>query len=363
MSKKNKKKISEEIVKSDNFDEPTIDGKKLSEVFSSEENQAGFEEYKIEKKGKLKDDFEINFDPNADVKLKKKKTLKRVISWAVICVLVVVGGYAGSIVGNILIGMFFTEKYDPNAVTVSELVEDEATIKSWTNLPISAMSATQVFVVAEYNLKNCTYYSVTTQGYNGEESGSVIANVPLLGLVNQSLKGYRYRNGDVGYFDYYTSGYMPVVKKTDFTFGGDQCFTYNLKGEEWVIEKSPVTGNDFRTAEEFKNDIGCDVENPIDYIVSTKTVLTEVSNGMVGEYYSFTITLNPATAVANYAKKMNYMAGLGFPTFSDVELRFEVDANMNFRNIYIKEHYDVPGLASTEAMFSNEFNYENIEIK
>ena len=52
------------------------------------------------------------------------------------------------------------------------------------------------------------------------------------------------------------------------------------------------------------------------------------------------------------------MAGLGCPTFEDVEIRFEVDDQLRFQNIYIKEHYDVPGLAKTDAKFMNEFSYE-----
>ena len=185
---------------------------------------------------------------------------------------------------------------------------------------------------------------------------TVLANVPLMGEINQTLCGYRYRNGDVGYFDYTSvSSMASVIKKTNFTFGGNEFYTYNLKSDEWVLEAC-------RTEEEYAEIVGCAATKPIDYTVSTKTVLTELSNGKVGEYYSFTITLNPETAVANYSKKMNYMAGLGCPTFEDVEIRFEVDDQLRFQNIYIKEHYDVPGLAKTDAKFMNEFSYEDIKI-
>lgn len=358
MKKDAKKQLNKELE-----EEQTIDGKKLSEVFADVES---FESVKVEKnKDTSSKNFEINFDPNADVQLKKKKSLtKRIISWVTICIMIVVGGYAGSILGDIIIGRYLTETYDPNAVETTSLVEDESTIQNWKKLPIQSLTATQVFVVAEYNLTNCTYYSVTTKGYDGEEKGSVIANVPLMGAVNQTLCGYRFRNGDVGYFDYNSSGYADVIKKTNFTFGGNEFYTYNLTDGQWVPEVKDENGNEkARTAEEYQEAVGCPADKPIDYIVSTKTVLTEQSNGMTGEYYSFTITLNPETAVANYAKKMNYMAGLGYPTFQDVELRFEVDDQLRFRNIYIKEHYEVPGLAKTDAKFKNEFSYENIEIK
>lgn len=353
----NKKKINnlKANVAEEVKEEPTIDGEKLTDIFGENEN---LQEYvKIEKKeSEAEKDIDIHFDPNADVKLKKKKSLTlKIVSWVAVCCLIVCGGYFGTIVGQILIGRYFTKTYDPNAVSEADYRETDETIEMWKKLPITSLSASQVFVVAEAKLNECTYYSVTTQNIDGSEYGRVSADVPLMGLINQTLKGYRYRNGDEGYFDYYSSGFTDVIKKSNFTYSKDEVFTYNLKNGEWVLEKQ-------RTKEEFKTDIGVDVGGAIDYIISTKTVLTEVSNGVEGGNYSYTITLDPKTAVANYAKKMDYMAGLGYPTFESAELTFVVDSEMNFKQIYVKEKYDVPGLAKTDAEFMYQFEYENIKI-
>ena len=56
---------------------------------------------------------------------------------------------------------------------------------------------------------------------------------------------------------------------------------------------------------------------------------------------------------------MNYMGGFGYPKFSSIELRFEVDKNMNFQNIYINESYKVIGMSAV-GKYKNEFHY-NIE--
>ena len=342
--KKSQKSKFKNLKHTDN--ESTLDGVKLSEIFDDDKSKKVL----VEQERKEEESFEIKFNPNQDVVIKKKKPLNIVLKCFLWIVIVAVASVGGSIAGDFFIGMLDT--YDPSQYSASTLVESEKTVEAWRAKDISSLSATQVFVVAEANLNDCTYYSMTTKGYNGEDKGVVTT----LGMA-QDLYGYRYRNGTKGYFDYYSTGVATVIKKTEFEFGSNQFYSYEgtfaNNTTEWKISPSEKTGLDYRDSAEFEEVVGCNAEKPIDYIVSTKTVLTEKNNGMVGSYYSYTITLDAKKSVVNYVKKMDYMSGFGYPSFSSIELRFEVDENMNFQNIYINESYKVIGM-NASGKFMNE---------
>ena len=361
MKKDRKNKIIEKSINGEagGVVEPTIDGKKLSEVFSDAKHD---EQVKIEKRsGYSSKEFEINFDPNEDVKLKKKKSvLRKILACVAWVLIIVIGGAGGYVIGDIIIAKL--DVYDPNAYSEDALVENETTINQWKDQNILSLSATQVFVVAEHKLDNCSYYSMTTKGYDGEEAG-VISN----SVAPQTLKGYRYVNGDTAYFNYFSDGIMPVVKRTEFTPGGDEYYTYNgsFEGKQvkWTLD--PPEGKDFRTKEEYIALVGCDANDAIDYVVSRKTVLTESEMTREGDFYHYTITLSPKKSVANYVKKMKYMSGLAdYPSFTSIEIDFVVDGDMNFQTIKIKESYKVNyGLTvACSGSFGYYFDYDDIEI-
>ncbi|MGN1208558.1 MAG: hypothetical protein ACI4TI_03720 [Christensenellales bacterium] len=289
---------------------------------------------------------------------KKKKILiysLRFIIFGVFAAIAIAGGF---VVGDLLIGQWDT--FDPTQFSADSYKESSSNIAQWKTKNVSELSPTQVFVVAEANILDCDRYCMKTKGYDGEDKGYVIT----LG-VRQDLYGYRYRNGDKGYFDYFSTGMATVVKKTEFSYSDFNCYTYNgaISGNsvDWTLFKTEQ-GNDFWTKEEYKALTGCYAESPIDYIVSTKTVVEEKSNGKVGDFYSYTLKLNTETAVLNYVVKMNYMSGFGFPKFSSIELRFEVDENMNFQNIYINESYKVIGM-NANSKYKAEFSYKEIETR
>lgn len=312
---------------------------------------------------------EAKISANSNEEIKQETEIKKVISkkkkiviyalrfviFAVFGVVAVAGGF---IVGDLLIGKWDT--FDPTQFSAEQYIESPKNVEAWKSKDISSLTPAQIFVVAQSNILNCNYYSVKTKGYNGEGKGVVTT----LGMT-QDLYGYRYRNGDKGYLDYYSTGLATVVKKTEFNYSDSKYFTYNgvMNGDStnWTLNKTDA-GLDYRTKEEYKTMIGCAAEDPIDYIVSTKTVIEEVTNGKVGNLYSYTIKLNPETAVLNYVVKMNYMSGFGYPKFSSIELRFEVDENMNFYNIYINENYKVIGM-NANSKYKSEFSYENIELR
>ncbi len=347
MKKKNKLQQIDLMNDAKIDDEQTIDGKKLSEVFDIPGKS---KHIKIEKaEDTSSKDFEINFDPNADVKVKKKrKPLKIIAACFAWLLILVIGGAGGWIVGDIIVSKL--DVYDPNAYSSATLKDSEETILSWKSKSIDMLTAGQVFAVAEYNLNNCTYFSMATKGIGGKEKG-VIAN----SVAPQDFWGYRYRNGDVGYFDYNSSGIMSVIKTTKFNYsGGIYTCIDGVSGEETQM-----------TPQEYLESVGCDATSPIDYIVSSRTVLTEEKNESVTNAHTYTITIDAKKSVSNYVKKMKFMSGLAdYPKFNSIEMKFTVDDNLNFLSIEVHEEYRVNyGLTvGCTGDFRYEFSYENINI-
>lgn len=347
MTKKKELK-NKQLLNDANLDgEQTIDGKKLSEVFDIDKNSKHIK--REIKKDTSKKDFEINFDPNEDVKIKKKKSKLKIlgtcIAWLLI---VVVGGAGGWVIGDIIVSKL--DVYDPNAYSAEALRDSEELVLSWKEKSVGSLSASQVFAVAEYNINNCDYFSITTKGINGREKGLISNSV-----APQDFWGYRYRNGDTGYFNYYSSGIMAVKKVTKFNYSG---------GNYTCIDE--VSGKTTqKTSKEYKDEVGCEATRPVDYIVSSKTVLTEKRNSASDGLYTYTITIDTNKSVINYVKKMKYMSGLSdYPKFTSIQIKFVVDKDMNFISIEVHEEYKINyGLTvGCKGDFRYEFSYENIKI-
>ena len=307
----------------------------------------------------------MNDTSTDDVLFESSKAKKKNIALLItqILTLVIVAGvavFAGwFVVGDLIIGKIDT--FDPTKYNASNYEEKQANIALWKTKSINELTATQIFAVAQSKILNCSYYGIYTKGYNGEDKG--IVNAPF--GQKQDLFGYRYRDNTKGYFDYYSTGLATVVKKVEYTFGVDEFYCYEGKIANGVTTWTPFkteSGCLYRTGEEYVEMTGCNAQDPIDYIVSLKTVLTQKSNGKVGTSNSYTLTLDPSTSVLHYVKKMNYMSGFGYPKFSSIELRFEVDDDMNFQNIYINENYKVIGM-DANSKYKMEFVYENVETR
>lgn len=346
-----KKKIKEQkqikdVVLTDN-EEPMIDGKRLSEVFDV---KSEFPDIKVEKKkSNASKDFDINFDPDAELVFKKRKSrwkmVRSCIAWLFVVMFGLVGGY---FVGDIIVGKL--DVYDPNQFSSTTLKDSEETIALWRAKNITTLTAGQVFVVAESKLNECQYYSITTKGLNGREKG-IITNP----VSPQDFWGYRYRDGDKGYFSYNSTGIMSVIKETRFNFSGGKLECYD------GVSKKKAN----KTSEEYLEEVGCAATSPVDYVVSTKTVLSEEVVLLSSGRNTFKITLSPTKSVSNYVKKMKYMSGLAdYPKFNKIEITFTVDDQMNFLEFEVREEYKVNyGITVTcQGEFKYEFKYKDIEI-
>ena len=353
MKEKNLRKKKRNVKKVQ--DEATLDGMKLSEIFDADD-MVGNRRKKRESENAKQ--FEIDFDPNADVSLKKKRpVLRKIIATFLWIVIVGISGLGGYVVGDMIIAKIDT--YDPNSIAVTELRDSDEAVNAWRMKGVKSLTPAQVFVVAESNLNMCTYYSITTKGYDGGEKG-IVKNT----FKDQDVWGYRYRNGDTGYFNYYSTGIIPVINQTRFAFSGEDFVTYNgtlnANGTTTWSEEGLT-----RSKEEYEDAMGTLAYYAIDYIVSTKTVIAQTTEEKVGSNYSYTISLSPKKSVANYVKKMKTMSGLpDYPNFNSIEIKFTVDENMNFQMIAIKESYKVNyGMTVTcTGLIRYEFSYKDIKI-
>lgn len=293
------------------------------------------------------------------IKFQKGRMIKSIVSVIFIIIFGFIAVAGGLLVGKLIIGKLDT--FDPSQYTTSNYIESESNVALWSSKNINKLTPTQIFCVAERKILQNENYSVKTKGYNGEDKGVVVT----LGM-KQDLYGYRYRKDGKGYFDYFSTGIATVAKKVEYTFGEGKYYCYegsvNGNTTTWKIRKQPESGNDFFTADEYKELTGCNAENPIDYIVSTKTIIKEQTNEKVGSTYSYTLNLDSKTSVLNYVKKMKYMSGFDYPKFVSIELRFEVDENMNFQNIYVNENYNVLGMGAN-SKYKMEFSYSDLEVR
>ena len=217
--------------------------------------------------------------------VKHKSLIASIIKFSVLSIFMVIAVFGGLLVGKIIVGKLDT--FDPTKYSAENYIESQSNIAFWSTKQIGDLTPTQIFVVAQARLSNCSYYGVYTKGYNGEDKGVVTT----LGM-KQDLYGYRYVVDGNGYFDYYSTGLATVVKKVEYKVGEDKFYCY-----EGVIKNGTTTwtlkmaedGKDYRNAVEYKQMVGCDADNPIDYIISTKTVKEEKSNGVKDGLHSFTL--------------------------------------------------------------------------
>lgn len=293
------------------------------------------------------------------IPIKHKRLIASIIKFSILSIFFVIAVFGGLLVGKIIVGKIDT--FDPTKYSAENYLESQSNINLWSTMSIDSLTPTQVFVVAEQRLKQCDYYGVYTKGYNGEDKGVVTTTLGM----KQDLYGYRYVANSKGYFDYYSTGLATVVKKVEYNVGEDKFYCYEgvIKNgtTTWTLNKTE-DGKEYRSSEEYKQMVGCDADNPIDYIISTKTVKSETSNGLNNGLHRYTLKLDPSTSVLYYVKKMKYMSGFDYPKFKDIELIFEVDDQMNLQNMYINENYLVLGM-DANSKYKMEFHYENVEVR
>ncbi|MBP3344688.1 MAG: hypothetical protein J6K97_00600 [Clostridia bacterium] len=192
----------------------------------------------------------------------------------------------------------------------------------------SSLSAADNILLAEYNAKQASSYSIIG-------TGKVIAmNVP------QTVYSAKKFDGNTYTFESISAGMLTVATCDVMDYNGSKVKVYQGKkprkdGADWVYDSEMTT-------EEFEATVGVMPDGILPYIISEKTIesSTEVVYDDASGNYSFTIVLKPIESVLLYYKQVRRSGGLeADPEFKSIEIKFTLNENWDFVSTEIKESY------------------------
>ena len=275
-----------------------------------------------------------------------------------------------NVVAIILLGVFsgyFVGTYYANnhlGGVTADLIPTEAELRDDVNVvtlanagkSIDQISATDNFVIAESKI------------YEHNTAKKLCTGTVTAAGVTQSLVATRIKDGD-NYFGEEIScktGSIGVnyAQRFYYTDGVDEIPLYNgtditSSGATWK-DSPDVT----HTMESFRGVMGISPTHFQNYIVSSKTVLSQNYLGKTEEgNYKFSLVMNTANSVKNYMYKIKATSGgTEYPTFVSCVLTFEIDENWNFIRIDYDEEYKVAikviGRVTTTAKLTETFEYD-----
>lgn len=283
---------------------------------------------------------------------KRKKLAFQIIAMFMV---VVVGAIGGFFAGSFYISSKFKTNYDfseaqyrDNVETVLSVVGDKK--------PYENVGAINAFVKAEHILSQQSKYEIKSWGGLQPSIGS-----------RQTVFAYRYKMDGVTYLENISMGMMSVAEKLIYRNGNIEKYgASNIQATTatWSTDFSSISYDDF------KAENGNAIDNPIAYVVSSKTATVQQDSPTVlaGGLYQFKLVLSTDTSVMNYVKQMKRTSGLpSFPKFESVVLTFTIDENYRFTEISIVESYTVVYFgvpAFCNGDLTHTFVYDdNIEVK
>lgn len=189
----------------------------------------------------------------------------------------------------------------------------------------------EVANIAILNLKNEKHFRKVTKG-------SVIATG-----VEQKIRSNSVRNDD-----FYMSESLSYSSLVQVAFRA-----YMNTDESWYYDGA-VNANDITTAswnvnskkamshEDYKKEWGKTLDEPVIYIISSKTVKNTSTYEKVDGGYNLHLVLNPQISTANYITQMVRTSNLSKdPIFYTVDLYMELNEDLKIKKITYHETYDV----------------------
>ncbi len=288
---------------------------------------------------------------------KKKRLAFQIVAMIMV---VVVGAIGGFFAGSFYISSKYRAEYNFSEAQYRDNVE--VVLKQTINnpneykRPNEGVGAINAFVTAEYVLSQKNTYQVNSNGTIQPSIGS-----------KQSVYAYRYKKDNVTYLENISVGMLSVAERLIYK---DNVIN-RVEGKSIQTTNADWTGaiSTF-SYDQFKEINGNAIDNPIAYVVSSKTATVETNNPkeLGGGLYQFKLVLSTDTSVMNYVKQMKRTSGLSsYPKFESVVLTFTIDEDYNFIEITAEESYTVvyfgvPAFCS--GSLTQRFNYdENFEIK
>ena len=285
---------------------------------------------------------------------KRRKLALQIVSMIMV---VVVGAVGGFFAGSIYVSSKFNTNYDN--FSEAQYRDDVNTVLSSTlnnpsgaKKPYENVGAVNAFVTAEYVLSNKAEFEVTSMGSLQPSIGS-----------KQSVYAYRCKKDGVVYLENISVGMMSVAEK--LIYRNNVIEKYSGSN---ITQTSATWSTTFEeiSYDAFKEENGNAVDNPISYVVSSKTATAQsdtpkiLANGL----YQFSLVLSNDSSVMNYVKQMKRTSGLtSYPTFDSIVLTFTIDENYNFYKITATESYTVVYFgvpAHCESVLTQTFSYDNV---
>jgi len=291
---------------------------------------------------------------NKNKPLTKAQKKKRFAVEAILMVLVImVGAIGGFFAGSLYVSSKYKVNYNFSEADYRDNVETVLSLTNGKNP--SLVGGVNAFITAEYKLSQKTQYKMTSSG----------GIQPSIGGY-QTVYAYREYSEGKTYLENLSNGMMPIAELL-INKDGATVESYSGKLKTPTTADWPASPTKTYSVENFNQTNGVNIDNPVAYVVSSRTILVESSSGVfvAPDVYEYTLVLDPSTCVMNYVKQMMRTSGFADPPkFSSVKITFRVDSNFNFISYRVDETYTVVYFgvpAHCVGDLTLEFNYDAFE--
>lgn len=286
-------------------------------------------------------------------KERKKITKKRTILNFMLVAIIGIG--TGLFLGSWYSYAFLSNTVDYSGFTEDALLDNlDDTLKKATKLNNLSSSDKENWVsiakqkgVTPKNL--ATYENVALAEYNLKNASSYIMHGTgkVETIANQTIYSVKYFDGNTYMFESISKGILTVADA--FVMEKDGNTVTKIAGNNVSDNHADWTGTKTTySTTEFKENSGLLPSDVMAYLISSKTTkssseITETTSADGKKLYSFSLTLDNVSSVANYVKQVKQTSGLSdYPTFDDITLNFSVDEDWNFVTFGVVENYRVP---------------------
>lgn len=331
----------------------------------------------------LLQDSKLDFNDESNHNKKKnridKKNKKKITGMIAPSLFVVLGICVGVYFGR----MYFEPKFDPSKVNVSELVEKtneeyyndyQKLLKKYNNdLTTVDLSSTEKLTPSD--IVNIAFAKFASYEYSYTVS---FGKVNAAGMVNSTIRNAFVKrennfmneslskgNGPLGSFATKAKRFYQYQDGSVKIYTGSKIQTESAEYSEDKIDK------EVNNVELLRNAIGRDYSCPTAYIISNKTCLSS-SLQLNAEQYIIDLDLDPSLAATKYVYQMDYISGVGFPTFSMINLSFILKKDLTILKVITNEKYKAmgqntvgfleeyfhPGIEKNILDINENFNYE-----
>ncbi len=268
---------------------------------------------------------------NNNVKPKTKKGLILGICFGIVLP-VTLGAVAGVVINKFFIGKNADySKIDINAISA----DVDSIMQKYSYCNDNGIEYSQA--MKPYEMVNASYALFS----NYSNSVSYIIGYADASMVLQSIHGATIRNGS-SYMEesLSLSSFVNVAVRAFMNEDSDIINVHNGEATSNTAASFGDTHYEY-SKDEYRETFGRIPSEPLPYIISKKTVLSNSSSvTRIGSDYKIDMDLHPVNSVAKYVKQMKNISNLStYPAFDSVSLSFILDENLLVKELNVKESY------------------------